>query len=255
MKKRTKKLLPIFVWEQCRKALLRFDWRFVSLVTASILAIMLPAHANDPEPGPPDSLRIGPIDPYWIEAAARYPARPGTNEHRLSSAYPDRILRWGNLLALKLNNERFLWLVDMKGHEGGFGASEFYELQDYWPDQGVYIVGVEFGEHGQHWLISARTARVTKLYAAAYRHSAAPGVFITSGSFTMGSTSAEVWEGGGDAWVRRYKCDYLADDAVFLRWDGPGRAILGASDPQHRSEEFVLAKTNGQWHTNACRAP
>lgn len=220
------------------------------------LAVMAsPVLANDSDPGPPDSLRIGPIDPEWIRIAARLPSRPGTDEHRLSTAYPDRILRWGNLLALRLNNGKYLWLVDMDGTASGHHSSEMFTLKDHWPDHGVYIVGVDFNEYSEHWLISARSAKVTKLYATPYRDPTNPTLFVTVGSHWMGASSAEVWEGAGETWVRHYKCDYLEHEARFLRWDGPGRAILASEYPQHRSEEFLLTKTNGRWHTNACRDP
>jgi hypothetical protein len=208
-----------------------------------------------------ERLRIAPIMPSWIEMIDKYPVRPDSKEHGISRNYPEHIVRWGNLLALKLKDGDYIWLVDMEGHVSGFGSTEVYTLEDYWTDQDLYVVRVGFNESSEHWLISARTAKVTILYATPYRDPANPYLFITVGSRGMMTYAAEVWEGQGDSWVRRYKCDALEyRDEFFqygvalLRWDGPGRAILAAPEPYH-TREFLLAKIDGRWRTDACRDP
>lgn len=223
-----------------------------ALLATTLLASSQPVWANDPAPGPPDSLRIGPLGPIWTAAPAVDSSHHETSEYRLSNAFPGRIGRRGNVLVIKLDGGKFVWLTDIK--EDGSQVEE-YSLQDYWPDHNVYIVDVNFNEYSEHWLISARTANVTKLYAKPYRDPSNPAVFITVGIRYMDSTSAEVWEGQGDIWVRHYKCDNLDEGADFLRWDGPGRAKLAAPEPYPRTREFILTKTNGEWYTDACRDP
>ena len=54
-----------------------------ALLVATLLATSHPASANDPDQGPPDSLRIGPIDPEWMTRTDDFHPSPGSNEHRL----------------------------------------------------------------------------------------------------------------------------------------------------------------------------
>jgi hypothetical protein len=237
----------------------------VALLAATLLGNGQPALANDPDTAPAETLRIAPVDEYLRRSANTGP-RPDNEELRLSVKYPDHVLRKGNLLALKLENGRYVWLVDLviwlPQNDGSIeksGASawpvEIYSLKDYWPDHGVYIVEVDLNEAWEHLLISAKTAKATKLYAMPYRDPTNPHVFITIGPRFMGLYATEVWEGQDGAWFREYKCDGLAEHAEFRRWDGPGRAIIAVPLSATEMQETLLAKTNGQWHTNACRDP
>lgn len=128
----------------------------VSVATAFLLASHLPSAAEQME-GPPDRLRVGDVDPEWFDEARNPSPQADDQERRIAQAYPGRILRHGDLLALKLENGKFVWLVDMQSDpaNAGFGCCEAYRLVDNWPNQKVYVVDVSFGEASRYWLVSA----------------------------------------------------------------------------------------------------
>ena len=70
----------------------------------------------------------------------------------------------------------------------------------------------------------------------------------------MNGYRAETWEKDGSAWHRTYTCDQLAYATDFVRWESPGKAILGSPDAPGRMREHALTKLNGVWATDACEA-
>jgi len=204
--------------------------------------------------GPQDRLRVGEVNPEWFRDAEKFPAWRGEQEHKLAQAYPGRILRYGNLLALKLDNGKFVWLVDMHGHPqfGWFGCCEVYRLEDFWSGQNDYVVDVSFDEYSRTWLISGAAAGVTILVGTPHRDPSTPGLVVSVLASDMSGYQAEVWERDANAWKRTYHCDQLAYTTDFIRWEGPGEVLLGGPDRTGQVHQFILARSDGQWRTDAC---
>jgi hypothetical protein len=150
-----------------------------------------------------------------------------------------------------LDNGKFVWLVDLQG-DGSFGCCEIYRLDDFWADQGLYVVGVEFGEYSRWWLISARSAEVTVLIGPPHRDPLTSNLLVSLMASDMTGYQAEVWERAGSGWTRSYKCDQLAYTTDFIRWQAPGVAVIGGPDRTGKLHEHILSKSGGRWHTDAC---
>jgi hypothetical protein len=220
---------------------------------ALLLATPLAALAQQTV-GPQDRLRVDDVDPDWFETAAKLRLPGDEHEQQLIRRYPGQILRYGNLLALKLTNGKFVWLVDVRGDPtaGWFGCCEIFTLGDFWRDQEAYVVNAEFGEYHRSWLISERTAEVTVLDGTPHRDPLTLGLVVSVMASDMEGYRSEVWERYGDSWKRTYFCGELAYTTDFLRWEAPGRAVLGGPDHSGKIHEFILTKSDGTWHTDAC---
>lgn len=239
-------------------------WRRIAASTL-VLALCLPGgsppHATevvqaDPQP----RLRVGPVDPYWLQK--RWAPADGLTaeraaefevEARLARAHQGRIIRWSNLLALRLENGLFVWLVDMgDASVAGFGCCEVYRLADVWPDLGFYVVFLSRDESAGYLLISARTAAAVETVWAPHRDPATPGLLVSVLSDDMLGNAAEVWHLENGAWRRAYHCPRLTYGTEFRRWDAPGRAVLTVPDGKGGEREVPLAREGGQWRTDTC---
>ncbi len=213
--------------------------------------------AQTPPNGPVERLRVGPVDPEWFNLRWSPPTdrpAPFAREQLLADAYPGHILRWANLLALRLENGLFIWLVDMGDTSvSGFNCCEFYRLEAYWPTLGSYLVHVDNVETGHRLLISDRTAETTRVVGPVYPDPRTPGLFVSVLASDTEGHRAEVWMREGTSWRRGYACARLIYPADFLRWEAPGRAVLGFRDaPASPPREFTLTQHEGQWRTGAC---
>lgn len=172
-------------------------------------------------------------------------------ESSLAGKYPGKILRWTNLLALKLDNGFFVWLVDMgDGTVSGFGCCETYRLRDYWPDTGTYVVALSQDETGSTLLISERTADYVQVSGTPYRNPANGKLFASAQQDDMNGWTLQVWELSQDRWAKLYDCRNLYYGAVFARWTGPRSAELDQSE--EAKTKFTLSATDGIWKTDAC---
>ena len=232
----------------------------VLLFVASFAVLRGTAHAqgaDTPRNGPVERLRVAPVDPEWFNLQWVPPAHRAAafaHEARLANAHPGDILRWANLLALRLKNGLFVWLVDMGDDSvSGFNCCEVHRLEAYWPALGFYLVDVNQTETGYRLLISDRTADMTRVVGPVYPDPATPGLFVSVLASDMEGYRAEIWKLEGTSWQRRYACAQLTYPTDFLRWEAPRRAVLGFRDSDTGVlREFTLAEHDSQWRTDAC---
>jgi hypothetical protein len=168
--------------------------------------------------------------------------------------FPGKILRWSNLLALKLENGKFVWLTDMgiDGTVAGFDCCEIFRLQDYWSDIGYYVVNVHKGENGSTLVVSDVTANFIEVKGHAYRDPKMPGLFISVLTDDMEGYSAEVWELKNSSWKQVYKCNDLIYNTSFFGWEEPRRAIFLITERDGTTRKVPLSEDEGVWKTEAC---
>ena len=117
-----------------------------------------------------------------------------------------------NLLALKLDNGRYAWLVDLGDNPGdvakmaGFGCCKFFRLLDYWPDIGTYVVSVDRGEISDVILISAHTADAVSVTGTPHRNPKNATLFVSETESDLLGYSLQVWELTRSHWRKVYDC-------------------------------------------------
>jgi hypothetical protein len=229
------------------------------VLLAALFVLCAPPAFGQTDGGPQPRLQIGSINENWLGSFWKPPAgreKEFETESRASKLYPGKIVRWSNLLALKLENANFVWLVDMGNDPdtGGFGfyCCAIYRLMDYWSDVGYYIVDINQGETGGALIISDKTADFIKVSWPPRRDPVTPGLFITVPTGDFGPGTAEVWELKKTGWRQVYKCQNIVYGTEFSGWEGPRRALLSITAQDGSVRKAVLAEDNGVWHTDAC---
>jgi len=207
---------------------------------------------------PAPRLKISAVDPQWFSRRTPPDERRAEfeREHALAEQYPGKILRWMNLLALKLDNGLFVWLVDVGDNPAdlagtsGSGCCESYRLQDYWPDLGLYVVTLNRSEIGSTLLISQQTADVLSVAGTPHRNAADTTSFAATTASDLEGYSVQVWGRTQTRWTKLYECQNLIYGATFAEWTGP-KSLDFAVDG-HPEKRYKLSATGGAWQTDAC---
>lgn len=216
-----------------------------------------PSALAQTESGPQRRLAVGGVDREWF----KIPWKPSAGyeksfetDIKLSQMFPGKILRWSNLLALKLENGQFVRLTDMGIDDtvGGFNCCEIFRLRDYWSDIGHYVVYVDRFETSNTLIISDITANFIEVKGHPYRDSMVPGLFIAVSSDDMEGYSAELWELENSAWKQVYKCEELVYNTSFFGWEEPRRAIFLITERDGTTRKATLSEDKGVWNTVAC---
>ena len=143
-------------------------------LAAAFLALLAPAHGQTDRPGersatPTKGLLWGSKMTLESEAcctAIRGAKQPDREEAAILGTIPDRVLRDGPILKLKLQGGRTLKITDCDV-EDACEAERFraHRLAAWWPTPGYYVVKVNLYQGGYAYLVSERTGRTTRVAA------------------------------------------------------------------------------------------
>jgi hypothetical protein len=144
-------------------------------LAAVVLGLVAPSHAqtdkqNERTATPSKGLLWG--SKMTLESEACCAALPGAKqpdraEAAVLVAVPDRALRDGPILKLKLQGGRTLKITDCDV-EDACEAERFrtHRLAAWWPALGIYVVNVKPYQGGLAYLVSERTGQTTNVVAA-----------------------------------------------------------------------------------------
>ena len=144
-------------------------------LAAVVLGLVTPSHAqtdkqNERTATPSKGLLWG--SKMTLESEACCAALPGAKqpdraEAAVLIAIPDRALRDGPILKLKLQGGRTLKITDCDV-EDACEAERFrtHRLAAWWPALGTYVVNVKLYQGGLAYLVSERTGQTTNVVAA-----------------------------------------------------------------------------------------
>ena len=143
-------------------------------LAAVVLGLVTPSHAqtdkNERTATPSKGLLWG--SKMTLESEACCAALPGAKQPDRAEAavlvtIPDRALRDGPILKLKLQGGRTLKITDCDV-EDACEAERFrtHRLAAWWPALGTYVVNVKLYQGGLAYLVSERTGQTTNVVAA-----------------------------------------------------------------------------------------